>query len=86
MVQDVPYDNPEGLQLFFMRRKLGSVVHSWWIPRNSRLFPGTQRPIRCGFPYGCRISAVEFETLEDNIAGVTLNRPDRLIAALPGRN
>src|SRR6202453_974694 len=26
------------------------------------------------------MSAVEFETLEDNIAGVTLNRPDRLNA------
>src|SRR6202035_4554177 len=34
----------------------------------------------CVFPYGCRMSAVKFETLDDNIAGVTLNRPDRLNA------
>jgi hypothetical protein len=32
------------------------------------------------------MSAVEFETLEDNIAGDTLNRPDQLTAALPARN
>jgi enoyl-CoA hydratase/carnithine racemase len=33
-----------------------------------------------GLPYGCCMTAVELATLEDEIAGVTLNRPRRLNA------
>ena len=40
----------------------------------------TVGPNSDGLPYGCCMTAVELATLEDKIAGVTLNRPRRLNA------